>query len=139
MSRPNVPPHNAQPPAHMGTIDLTVQGSVLTATMPPSVFVNGHRVPVQFGLQQIPVPAGPVRLLINAQWMRTYGQAEMQLDLQPGQRVPVFYAPPWHQFTTGSIGHVPQRRKGGIAAILIVVGIVLFILALAAFGILLAL
>lgn len=138
MSRPTVPPH-AQQPTPMGTIDLTVQGSVLTATMPPSVFVNGHRVPAQFGLQHIPVPAGPVHLVVNAQWMRTYGQAEMQLDLQPGQRVPVFYAPPWHQFTTGSIGHVPQRRKGGIAAILIVVGIVLFILALAAFGILLAL
>lgn len=44
--------------------------------------------------------------------MRQYGQAGMDLDIREGQSVPGFYAVPWHQFTTGSIGHEPQSRNG---------------------------
>ena len=32
--------------------------------------------------------------------------------MRPGEVVPVFYAVPWHQFSTGSIGYQKQQRKG---------------------------
>lgn|GEM_PF-715254 len=99
--------------APMGTVALTVQGSVMTSSMlTPSATINGHHVATRYGRQDIPVPAGPIHLEMSAQWMRTYGQAALDFTIAPGQTVPVFYAAPLHQFTTGSIGYEKQKRKG---------------------------
>ena len=118
----------------MGGIALTIQGSALTSNMiVPSVRVNGYPIRTQYGRQDIPVPAGPVRVEVSAQWMRTYGQAAMAFTVQPGQLVPVFYAAPMHQFTTGMIGHEPQKRKGigvfigMLVAILLIVPLILLV------------
>jgi hypothetical protein len=83
----------------------------------------------------VPVWAGPNRVEVYSQWMRQYGQAELTVDIAPGQVVPVFYAMPWHQFTRGSIGFEKQKRHGagalfGIAGAL--VGVVLVVILLAA-------
>jgi hypothetical protein len=94
-------------------LDLTLQGTMgLTAWVPPRVWINGVFTQASFGRQMLSVPAGPVRIDINAQWLTTFGHAQMQLDLPPGQTVPVFYAMPWTQFQQGAIGHTPQTRPG---------------------------
>ncbi|WP_108718220.1 hypothetical protein [Miniimonas sp. S16] len=94
-------------------VDLTVQGSSMTSSLvPPRVRVNGFPLQDGYGLRRVSVPPGPVRVDVTMQWMREYGQASLVFTAEPGQVVPVFYAGPWHQFTTGSIGHQKQSRKG---------------------------
>lgn len=117
------------PPPPLGTLHLTLQGSVMTSSMvPPAVRVNGYRVPTSYGENVIPVYAGPVRVDVDCQWLRTFGQASLSFQVQPGQVVPVFYAVPWHQFTTGSIGHLQQKRKGAGAGLAVLGGLVALLL-----------
>ncbi len=101
-----------QPPAGHGAFMLTLQGNGFTAGLTPKVHIDGHPVPGAFGANFYPLRPGHHRVDVHTQWMRQYGQASMQLDIREGQTVPVFYAVPWHQFTTGSIGHQQQSRKG---------------------------
>jgi hypothetical protein len=107
----------AQPP--QGTIRLTLQGNLMTSGLVPTVHVGGHKVNARFGTMDVPVWAGRTRVDVHTQWMRQYGQASLEVDVPPGGVVPVFYAVPWHQFTTGSIGHEKQPRKGVWAMVLL--------------------
>lgn len=112
----------------MGTVALTVQGSVMTSNaITPSCRINGYPVKVRYGENLVPVPAGPARVDLSAQWLRTYGQAAIEFQVQPGQTVPVFYAAPMHQFTTGSIGHQKVKRKGVGAFIGLMAGLAVFV------------
>lgn len=121
MTLPSGDPAPDQPA--QGTIRLTIQGSELTAGMvTPTVVVSGHRVNSHFGTMDIPVWAGPNRVEVHTRWMREYGQASLDVDVRPGEVVPVFYAVPYHQFTRGSIGHEKQKRKG-VGGMLTVVGV----------------
>lgn len=96
-----------------GTIRLTIQGSVMTSNMlTPTCRINGHPVPTRYGTQDLTVWPGPNHLELEAQWMRTYGQAAIDVEVAPGQVVEVFYATPLHQFTTGNIGLTKQKRPG---------------------------
>ena len=105
------PPYQPQGP--MGMLHLTIQGSMLTSTMmPPIVHLNGYPVRVKYGRNDIPVYAGPLHIDVHSQWMRAFGQAALDCTIHPNQAVPVFYVSPYHQFTTGSIGHTPVKRKG---------------------------
>lgn len=110
--------YGAPVPAPQGSgaqaaIDLTIQGNVMMRSfVPPTVWVNGHALTAKYGQRLVPVAAGPVRVDVECQWLRKYGQASLTFDAQPGQTVPVFYAAPMHQFTTGNIGHVKQKYKG---------------------------
>lgn len=78
----------------------------------PGCSINGHPVSTSYGTQDLTVWAGPNHVALAAQWMRTYGQASLDVNVAPGQVVEVFYAAPLHQFTTGSIGLTKQSRKG---------------------------
>ncbi|MEV4265037.1 hypothetical protein [Kribbella sp. NPDC049584] len=149
MSYPQQPPPQFQPPQFqpqqqyqpqgpMGMLQLTIQGSALTSNMiPPTVQLNGYPVPVKYGRNDIPVPAGPLHIDIHSQWIRVYGKAALDCTVQPNQAVPVFYASPYHQFTSGSIGHSKVKRKG-IGTLIGVVGgifvVVLLATVLAALG-----
>ena len=122
-----------------GTLRLTLQGNALTSGwLPPAVSVNGHPVNSRFGTMDVPVWSGWNRVDVHARWWKTYGQGSIDFHVPPGAIVPVFYAVPYHVFTTGSIGHEPQRRKGLAASIAIVVGMVVAVLAsiVAFFGLL---
>ncbi len=102
------------PTAHHGALLLTIQGNRLVSGITtPTVLVDGYRVPATFGPNHYPLVPGRHRVDVHTWWMLRYGEATLEVDIAPGQAVPVFYAVPWHQFTTGSIGHVPQQRKGG--------------------------
>ena len=114
-SMPPLTPQPPQPGPPVGWIDLTIQGSVLTSNMiVPSVRLNGHPMPSKYGHSVYPVPPGPWRVELAAQWLRTYGQATLDLHVADGQTVPVFYAAPLHQFSSGRIGHEKQKRPGKI-------------------------
>ncbi|MFF0339464.1 hypothetical protein [Kribbella sp. NPDC004875] len=132
------PQQQFQPQGPMGMLHLTIQGSAMTSSMiPPTVHLNGYPVPVKYGRNDIPVPAGPLHIDIHSQWMRVYGKAALDCTVQPNQAVPVFYASPFHQFTSGSIGHSQVKRKG-IGALFGMVGaivaVTLLIAVLAALG-----
>jgi hypothetical protein len=78
-----------------------------------------------------------VQIDVDAQWIVTFGRAQLRLDLHPGQTVPVFYALPWTQFSSGAIGHTTQSRPGvefliGVAVVpLVLVGFLGILIALA--------
>lgn len=113
------------PPVPTGWVALTLQGSVMTSNLiPPKVWMNGHPVPASYGENPVPVHPGRIRVDVRCQWVREYGQATLDIDVAPGQTVPVFYAAPLHQFTRGAIGHVRQPRPG-VVGLLVTIGIVL--------------
>ena len=128
------PPQPPGPPP--GFIVLTVQGSALTSNViTPKVRLNGFPVGTSYGENSLPVPPGRWHVDVDNQWMRTYGQAAIDVEVASGQAVRLFYAAPWHQFTTGSIGFGKQRRKGsGFFLVLMLV-----VLLLVAAGVALAL
>ena len=100
---------------------MTVQGNVATSNMiSPNVRLNGHPVVSSYGQNVFPVPPGRWHVDVDCKWLRTYGQAALDLDVAEGQTVDAFYAPPYHQFTTGRIGLDKQQRPGlkGFALIL---------------------
>lgn len=106
--QPSQPP--LPPP---GFIALTLQGSELTSNLnTPQVRVDGFHMPVRYGMNMLPVPPGRRRIEVESHWMRTFGQASMEVDVLEGQQVPVFYAAPVHQFARGRIGHEKQKRTG---------------------------
>jgi hypothetical protein len=108
-------------PAPTGWIRLTVQGSVVTnSTISPRVRLNGHPVASSYGQNVFAVPPGRWHVDVDCTWMRTYGQAAIDLDVAEGQTVDAFYGPPYHQFTSGRIGLEKQRRPGlrGLALVL---------------------
>lgn len=118
-------PHNAAPQGPQGFINLTLQGNAaFRSFITPTVHIDGNLVAAQYGLNTIPVPPGRHHISVYGQWMRQYGQAEMDVDVAQGEYVPVFYAAPLHQFTTGSIGHEPQKTKGIAFMVTVVVAAV---------------
>ena len=120
--------------APLGTIRLTIQGSVMTSNMlTPTLRINGHPVPTRYGTQDIPVYPGPNHLDMEAQWMRTYGQAAIDTTVAPGQVVEVWYASPLHQFTRGNIGFTKQPRPG-MGCMLVLLGILALCAALVVVG-----
>lgn len=133
-SQPSQPSQPGQPGPPVGWIDLTIQGSVLTSNMiVPSVKLNGHPMPSRYGHNVYPVPPGPWRIELSAQWLKTYGQASLDVQVAEGQTVPVFYAAPLHQFARGNIGFEKQKRpgmKGMVLTFLVILLIVVFVPAL---------
>lgn len=121
------------------TLRFTVQGNVMTSSfVPPTLLIDGFKAPTRVaGTVDIPVEAGRHRLDVFGQWLRRYGEAAMELDIEPGQVVEVYYAPPFHQFATGELGLTPQRRKGawlmwalfGFIAVVVVLPVVVAVVA----------
>jgi hypothetical protein len=132
MPPPGPPPQPAQPqqpPAQqpVGWLNLTLQGSVMTSSMiTPMVKINGYLVKASYGPNVIPVYAGPTRVDIEAQWLKTYGQASLETVVPEGHTVNVFYAAPMHQFARGNIGYEKQKRPG-VAAFLAIIAAVLVV------------
>ena len=122
----------AAPPAYL---DLTVQGTAgWTAWIAPQVYVNGWVLPQRFGRSTVPVPPGHVRVDVVVQWTKKFGRASLDLQMAPGQVVPVFYATPYHVFAKGAIGHVKQRRPGLLGILLPLVVLVGIVVAAAVIG-----
>jgi len=109
------------------TLKFTVQGNVMTSNLvPPTLSIDGYPAPSSAGggSTLIPIMSGPHRLEVHSQWLRRYGQASLDVVIQPRTQLEVFYAPPFHQFTTGALGLAPQQRRGLGCLIGLVVAIV---------------
>ena len=140
MSQPQPPSGPPVWPQYDAAIKFTVQGSVLTSNLvPPTLTIDGHPAPSASGGSStvIPVPSGTHHLEAYSQWLRSYGQAALDVQIPPQSQVEVFYAPPYHQFTGGAMGVTPQPRKGmgclvGIFAGLLVIVLLIVILAVVA-------
>lgn len=120
-------------PGAPGTIEITVQGNVLVSNLvPPTVTIDGHKIQGVHVTAPVAVNVPPGRRHIEAhsQWLRRYGQASLDVDVRPGELVKVYYAPPLHQFTTGSLGTEKQKIKGVGCLVVTLVVLVVVILAL---------
>lgn len=117
-------------PAGMGVLRFIMPGNVMTSSMvAPTVTLNGQRLHVTSGSGtfDFPVPAGTHRLHAHGQWMKRYGDADIDFSIQPGQMVEVYYAAPLHQFASkGNIGFTPQK-KPGLLGLLLMLGIPLLL------------
>lgn len=92
----------------------------MTSNMiPPKVRLNGYPITVSYGANPVPVHPGRIRVDASCHWLREYGQASLDVEVGPGQTVPVFYAPPYHQFRRGRMGHVRQERSGILGLVVI--------------------
>ena len=130
-------PANQPPPSPGATLKLTVQGGALTSNLvPPTVTIDGVRAPAPSlgGSVLIPIPPGPHRIEASSQWMRTYGQAALDIQIEPSSTLEVFYAPPMHQFSKGAMGLTPQKRAGAGFLIGLIVAIVVIIVLIALIG-----
>lgn len=118
------------------SLKFTVQGNALTSNLlAPTFTIDGYPAPAPSGggSTHIPIMSGPHRLEVYSQWMRRYGQASLDVVIPPRTEVEVFYAPPWHQFTTGSMGLQPQKRQGvgclvGLLAVILAIPVFIFVM-----------
>lgn len=118
-----------------GHLRVHLQGSVLTSSViTPTLLINNQVVRASYGPNDYLLPAGPYRVSAYTQWMRQYGQAALDVAVQPGQTVEAFYAAPLHQFTTGSMGFTKQSRKGLGLFLGLVAVVLVFILAALGFA-----
>jgi hypothetical protein len=109
---PQWPPAPQQPSAPTGMIRLDLQGSQWSNLVVPTVKINGHPVPVRYGLNDLPVWAGVNDLHVHCQWAWQYGVAEERLEVPPGAVVERHYAMPWMTFFKGALGPTKQKRPG---------------------------
>lgn len=110
---PQPPPPPPSSPQPTGWIDLTIQGNRAFSNMiVPSAYLNGHPVPTRYGQNVFPVPPGPWRVELAAQWWKKYGEASIDVHVTEGQTVPVFYAAPLMVFGRGNIGPTKQKIPG---------------------------
>lgn len=136
MTEQNYPP---PPPQPLGAIALTLQGNEMTSNMiVPKIKVNGYPVASKYGMNLIPMPPGRHSVYVSSQWLREFGQAQLEVDVAANQQTPVFYAVPYHQFTHGSIGFEKQKRRGAAVLWGIVIAITVIIGAAVALPFLLA-
>lgn len=126
----NGPDHASRRDAAPAVLRLVVQGSSVThSPNPPKAVINGLEGLVSFGVNDIVVDPGPIRIEMSCHWrLRTYGQASFEARIEPGQLLTVYYAPPFHYLTTGSIGVTEQKAKGLGVYVAILGGLALFTL-----------
>ncbi len=81
----------------------------------PRVLVDGHEVRARWGQVPIDVAAGYHRLRVGTRYLfGVVAWAELDVLVQPGQQVPVFYTTPATVFVAGSIGFQRQPVRGAV-------------------------
>ena len=130
-------PPSGQYPQQVATghLRVNIQGSVMTSSfVPPTLLINNQVVRSSYGPNDYVLPAGQYHVSAYAQWMRRYGDAALDLVLQPGQAVEVFYAAPYNQFSSGSMGFTHQPRKGIGLLVGLLGGVMFFVLLMLVIG-----
>jgi hypothetical protein len=130
-------PPSGQYPQQVATghLRVNIQGSVMTSSfVPPTLLINNQVVRSSYGPNDYVLPAGQYHVSAYAQWMRRYGEAALDLVLQPGHAVEVFYAAPYNQFSSGSMGFTKQPRKGIGLLVGLLGGVMFFVLLMLVIG-----
>jgi hypothetical protein len=103
----------------------------------PRAEINGHPVPLSWGVNHIPAHPGIHRIHIYMPWLWRYGKADVTVDNTAAPAPPVYYAVPYTTFTSGAIGLQPVKNPGLVPFILIfVVPIALVLLCCLGFSLL---
>lgn len=99
----------------------------------PRAEINGHPVPLNWGVNHIGATPGVHNIHIYLPWLWRYGQAAITVDNRTAPAPPVYYAAPYTTFTKGAIGLAPVKNPGLLAFILIIV-VPVALIALCCFG-----
>jgi len=121
------------PPPWTG-LTITTKGIPLGTWVSPRAEINGHPVPLNWGVNHIPAPAGHHNIHIYMPWMWRYGKADIAVDNTNSPAPPVYYACPWTTFTKGAIGLTPVSNPGLLAFVGIFV-VPLLLIALCCVGV----
>ncbi|MGH3763139.1 hypothetical protein [Actinophytocola sp.] len=99
----------------------------------PTILVNSHPVPAQWGTSVIPVPPGRhhVRVFVPYRFPKEYGPAEITVDVAPNQNVALEYRAPKWTFSRGALGPPPQRARG-VGASLLALAVIFLVIAIIA-------
>jgi hypothetical protein len=95
----------------------------------PRAEINGHPVPLAWGVNHIPAHPGVHRIHVYMPWMWRYGKADITVDNTAAPAPPVYYAVPFTTFNKGAIGLQPVKNPGLLGFILILVVPLLLVLA----------
>jgi hypothetical protein len=93
----------------------------------PTAVINGQMVPLRWGENVIPAPAGVHHITVYMQWLWKVGSAEITVDNSRAPAPPVYYALPYTNFQKGAIGFEPQSNPG-LVPFLLMIGVPLLIL-----------
>ncbi|HIV57997.1 MAG TPA: hypothetical protein H9902_08575, partial [Candidatus Stackebrandtia faecavium] len=108
------------PPPHGGgqawiTVDAKYHPlAFILSLFKPKIILDGQPVPnPQWGSNTIPVIPGPHHVKVVTPYLWDFGHAEIQVNAQEGQNLPVEYRSPMFTFgVDGSIGPPPQEYNG---------------------------
>ena len=92
----------------------------------PSVRVDGAELVRAWGKQLAPVAPGQHFVEIHTRYLWPIGRASLQVFVQPGQTVPVFYKAPTLVWLKGAIGHEQQKAPGMVYTLIVLALIPLF-------------
>jgi hypothetical protein len=84
----------------------------------PRARINGHVIPLAWGRNEIPAPAGVHQVQIFVPWLWDQGKAEITVDNSYGPAPVIHYAMPFTAFHKGAIGHQPMKNPGLLAFVL---------------------
>lgn len=118
------------PPAFLR---LHLQGSILTAFVTPSVFIDGYRLPAKYGDNVFPIQPGDHVVSAHGQSLFKYGNAQQQISAAPGQEIEVWYAAPALTFLKGAMGPTKQKVPG-LIGLFVGLGLLMVIAMLAVFA-----
>jgi hypothetical protein len=115
------------------TIDAKKTPGQLGALMKPTAVINGHTIPLQWGVNHIPAPPGVHNIKIHCQYLWKIGKAEITVDNSAAPAPPVYYASPWTTFNKGAIGLQPVSNPG-LVGLALIIGVPLALLVLLCLG-----
>lgn len=81
--------------------------------------IDGYPVAVNWGHNEITVPAGARNVDIRAQYLWEYGRADQTVTVEPGRSVQLHYTPPAFTMMGGRLAASPQPVPGKTAAIVL--------------------
>lgn len=101
------------PPQSWLVVDLKHHwAAVLLAMIAPKLSLDGERIPVRWGRNEIPVRPGRHHLRIHVRWIGRAGEAAVPVSLDPGETVELEYRAPLTVFHDGALGPAPQPWNG---------------------------
>ena len=99
----------------------------------PSAEIDGHPIQIQWGTNQIAVPAGTHRVFVSCSYLWTYGKATDMVPISPGHQVVVHYSPPMFTLMGGRLG--PQRMPyGGTVLMIVLLAVIVLLIVIAVLG-----
>ena len=119
-------------PAWTG-LTINTKSIPLGVWVSPRSEINGHPVPLQWGVNHIAAPPGVHTVRVYMPWLWRYGKAEITVDNVNAPAPPIYYAVPYTTFTKGAIGLQPVKNPGllGFLALIVVPVVVIAICCLA--------